>query len=254
MTISGVYVGVVTHNRLRPRTHALRYRIFNLYLDLDEAPALSRKNRLFGFNRPGLLSFYERDHGDGSDRPLKAQIEDRVRSAGLDAGGPIRIMAMPRVLGRAFNPLTLFFCHDAEGALTAIVHQVNNTFGKRHFYVLPVTTLGVIDQTAAKRLHVSPFMAMDHRYDFRLTEPADRFTVNIKVMRDKEVWLTASFEAGRRPFTDAQLFKAWFAHPLLTLTVVGGIHLEALKIWLKGLKFRPSPAPDPETLSVRRAR
>jgi len=254
MTASGVYVGVVTHNRLRPKTHALRYGVFNLYLDLDEAAALSRRTRLFGFNRPALLSFHERDHGDGSDRPLKAQIEAKVAGAGFAIGGPIRVMALPRVLGYAFNPITLFFCHDAAGALTCVVHQVNNTFGKRHFYVLPVTTAGVIDQTAAKRLHVSPFMTMDHRYDFRLTEPADRFVLNIKVMRDDEVWLTAGFNADRRDFTDAQLLKAWLAHPLLTLKVIGGIHFEALKIWLKGVRFQPVPTPDPETLAVRRPR
>ena len=129
MTVSGVYVGEVGHRRLKPKTHTLRYRIFNLYLDLDEAPGLSRRSRLFGFNRAALLAFHERDHGDGSNRPLKAQIAARVADAGFETGGAIRVLALPRVLGYAFNPITLFFCHGPDGALNAIVHQVNNTFG-----------------------------------------------------------------------------------------------------------------------------
>jgi uncharacterized protein len=254
MTVSGLYVGEVSHRRLKPKIHALRYRIFNLYLDLDEAGALSARSRLFGFNRRALLSFHERDHGDGSGVPLKAQIEARVRRAGFAAGGPVRVMALPRVLGYAFNPITLFFCHDEQGSLTAVVHQVNNTFGQRRFYVLPAPAEGVIDQTAAKSLHVSPFMAMDHRYDFRLIEPGDHFVLGIRVMRGDDLWLSAAFDARRREFRDAELLKAWLAHPLLTLKVTSGIHLEALKIWLKGVKLQRAPKPDSETLVVRRLR
>jgi hypothetical protein len=248
MTASALYLGRVTHRRLTPRTHALAYRIFQLYLDLDEAEGLCARSRLFGFNRPGLLSVHEADHGDGTAGPLKAQIERKVAAQGFATGGAVRMLALPRVLGYAFNPITLYFCHAADGRLTAVVHQVNSTFGERCFYVLPAGE-GVIRQGADKRMHVSPFMEMDHAYRFRLSQPAERFDLAIEVVRGETVFLTAGFNAERRAFSDAELLKAWLRHPLVTLKVIGGIHWEALKLWLKGVPLRGAPkAAHPEVI------
>lgn len=240
MTASAIYEGRVTHRRLRPRAHALAYRIFQIYVDLDEASALSGKSRVFGFNRPRLLSLWERDHGDGSDTPLKSQIERMAAAEGFETGGPVRLMTLPRVLGYAFNPISLFFCHAADGRLSAVVHQVNSTFGERCFYVLPAGE-GVFRQTADKRMHVSPFLEMEHAYHFRLREPGERFDLAIEVRRGETVFLTAGFNAERRPFTDAALMKAWLRHPLVTVKVIAGIHWEALKLWLKGVPLQGKP-------------
>jgi DUF1365 family protein len=220
--------------------HALRYRLFQIFLDLDEAPALGAGSRIFGFNRAALLSFREGDHGDGSDAPLKAQIEARVEAAGLKAGGAVRVLCLPRVLGFVFNPITVYFCHDGGEALSAVIYEVNNTFGNRIFYVLPASGQP-IRQSVAKAMHVSPFMDMDLDYDFTLGRPAEGFGITIRVARDGELVLTASFHGRRKPFTDAALLRAWAGHPLLTLKVVAGIHWEALKLWRKGLKFRTNP-------------
>jgi DUF1365 family protein len=241
MTASCLYIGEVTHKRMRPKVHALRYRLFQTFLDLDEAKALSDASLVFGFNRARLLSFYERDHGDGTATPLKAQIEARVRAAGYATGGPVRVLCLPRVLGFAFNPITVYFCHGPHWALTALVYEVNNTFGDRTCYVLPAQDGAVIEHTTPKAMHVSPFMDMDHDYDFLLNEPGDRFSLAIHVRRDDQLWLTAGFSGERRPFTDPALLAAWARHPLLTLKVVAGIHWEALKIWRKGVKYRPKP-------------
>lgn len=238
MTASALYVGDVTHKRFRPRVHALRYGIFQIYLDLDEAQALSDASLVFGFNKTRLLSFFEHDHGDGSTTPLKTQIEARVAAEGYATGGPVRVMGLPRVLGFVFNPITLYFCHRPDGRLSAMVYEVNNTFGDRTTYVLPVSGSTVTEHSAAKAMHVSPFMDMDHDYDFLLHEPDEKFLLSIHVRRQDVLWLTASFAAQRRPFTDRALLAAWTSHPLLTLKVVAGIHWEALKIWLKGVGYR----------------
>lgn len=242
MTVSGLYMGKVTHRRLRPKVHALAYRVFQLYLDLDEAEGLSAGSRLFGFNRPALLSVWERDHGDGADGSLKRQIELKAAAAGFAVGGPVRMLCLPRVLGYVFNPITLFFVHGPDGALTSVVHQVNSTFGERCFYVLPARGGAPIRQAADKRMHVSPFMEMDHAYAFRLSEPGERFDLSIEVRRGRDVFLTTGFNAERREFTDAELMKAWLAHPLLTVKVIVGIHVEALKLWIKGVPLRGAPA------------
>jgi DUF1365 family protein len=223
--------------------HALRYRLFQIFLDLDEGPPLGAASRIFGFNRPALLSFRETDHGDGSEGPLKAQIEARVEAAGLAAGGAVRVFCLPRVLGFVFNPITVYFCHDAAGALSAMVYEVNNTFGNRTFYVLPAAG-ETVRHRAAKAMHVSPFMDMDLDYDFALDQPGDKFGITIRVARGEELLLTASFHGRRKPFTDGALLRAWASHPLLTLKVVAGIHWEALKLWRKGLKFRSNPHAD----------
>lgn len=240
-TASALYRGIVTHRRLTPKVHALTYRLFQLLVDLDEAQALSDQSRLFGFNRRRLLSLHERDHGDGSAAPLKGQIQARAAAAGFAVGGPVRMLTLPRVLGYAFNPLTLYFCHDGEGRLTCVIHQVNSTFGERCFYVLPAG-VGVFRQMAVKRMHVSPFMAMDHTYHFRLRAPGERFDLALEVKRGEEVFLTTGFSAVRRPFTDAELLRAWLRHPLVTLKVIVGIHWEAIKLWLKGVPPKGAPA------------
>jgi DUF1365 family protein len=239
--VSGVYSGLVGHSRLKPRRHALRYRSFMLLLDLDELDRLDRARGLFGHNRPALLSFYDRDHGDGSGA-LRPQIERRLAEAGLPTGGPIRILCMPRVLGLVFNPLTEIFCHAASGELIAIVHQVSNTFGERHSYLLPAAEAdGHVRQACDKRFYVSPFMDMGLTYDFDIVPPGERTSIAIRVSDTDGLMLTATFDATRKPFTDANLLEGWLAHPLLTLKVVAGIHWEALKLWLKGMKLRKRP-------------
>jgi DUF1365 family protein len=248
--MNAIYRGVVTHRRLRPRPHALRYRMFQLLVDLDEAP--KARSRLFGYDRPALLEFRERDHGDGSETPLKAQVRRRLSAAGLAADGAVRVLCMPRVLGYVFNPLSIYFCHRADEGLAAIVYEVNNTFGERHSYVLPVRPGPRVEQSCSKRLHVSPFMDMGLVYDFTVEPPDEDVAIGIHVRDADGLLLTAGFTGERRAFTDAELLKAWLAHPLLTLGVIAAIHWEAVRLWAKGMKYRPRPktAPQPNLSSA----
>ena len=146
MGASGLYPGVVTHTRLKPRRHALRYDIFMLLLDLDELETLDRDLKLFSLGRFNLTGFDPRRHGDGSATPLKAQVEAQLAAAGIAHGGPVRMLAMPRILGMGFNPLTVYYCHRPDGALSAILYEVNNTFGERHSYLIPADDAPVVKQ------------------------------------------------------------------------------------------------------------
>jgi DUF1365 family protein len=236
-----LYVGRVRHRRLRPRVHALSYRVYMLLIDLDEP--LPRR-RLLKPGPFGLMSFQPSDHGDGSGRPLRDQAIERLRGAGVS--GPIdrvALLTMPRVLGYGFNPISLYWCWRPDGALAGIIHEVTNTFGERHSYVAPAdpATGAVQRHEADKRLHVSPFMDMDMGYSFRLRAPGDRVEVLIDLKDLDGVKLTASFAGERRPLTDAALLSAWISHPLLTLKVIAGIHWEALHLWLKGIGYRRKP-------------
>ncbi|MBL8584613.1 MAG: DUF1365 family protein, partial [Rhizobiaceae bacterium] len=227
---SALYAGSVMHQRLRPRRHRLRYSMFYLLIDLDEIDAPGMRPRLLSRNRFNLFSFYDRDHGDGSGVPLRAYVERHLQAAGIETGGgAIRLLAMPRMLGYAFNPLSIYFCHDRRGEVEAILYEVNNTFGQRHSYLFPVDHHQgtAIEQSCAKRFYVSPFMDMAMRYRFRVQPPAEEFSLHITCSDGESALLVAAFSGKRRSLDDAALAKAFLAYPLMTLKVIAGIHWEA---------------------------
>jgi DUF1365 family protein len=178
---SGLYAGPVNHLRVRPRRHSLRYRIFQILLDLEELPALDRGLTLFSRGGFNLFSFHDRDHGDGGG-DLRAYVEGVLADAGIGFdGGLIQILCMPRVLGYVFNPISLYFCRRRSGDLAAILYEVNNTFGQRHSYLFPVTgASSVVRHGCAKAFYVSPFMDMDMRYDFEVAPPDEQVSTIIR--------------------------------------------------------------------------
>ena len=257
MTASALYTGEVEHLRLRPSRHALRYRLFNLLLDLDELPQLSRRLRLFGFDRAGVVSFHQRDHGAGAATGLRDWVDQQLQAAGLQTGGHVRLLCMPRVFGHCFNPLSVYFCYHPKGWLSAILYQVNNTFGQRHSYLIPVVgqeASGLVRQACEKAFYVSPFMDMDLRYEFVVHPPAGRIAVTVNVLDEAGLLLRASFAGGRQPLTDGGLMSALVRSPFLGLKVVAGIHWEALKIWRKGIRLRPRPAAPAQPVTIAAAR
>jgi DUF1365 family protein len=253
---SGLYDGAVVHHRLSPRRHRLRYRLFQLLIDLDELPVLDRRLRLFGHNRFAVFSLHNRDHLAGDRRPLRGQIEAMLSEAGIDlAGGPIRLLCMPRVLGYVFNPLSVYYCHRRGGELAAVVMEVSNTFGERHCYLIEAGPKGdVVRSGCAKTFFVSPFLGLDMTYDFRLAAPGERVATAI-VGRgpDGAPIITAAFSGQRRDLDDRKLAAAFFGHPLLTLKVVLAIHWEAVKLLAKGVRLRAKPSPPRRPVTVVRA-
>ncbi len=252
---SALYVGVVTHQRLAPTRHRLRYGMFQMLFDLDELPALSRRLRLFSHNRLNLLSFHDRDHGDGGVR-LRAWVEATLAAAGQPIeGGRILVLCMPRVFGHVFNPLSVYFCHRRDGALSAMLYEVNNTFGERHSYLIPVAEPSaageVISQSCAKAFYVSPFMDMAMTYDFRIALPGETIATTVHGKDPAgALLLAAAFTGARREISDRALAGAMVRYPLLTLKVVAAIHLEAVRLLLKGLRMRRRPPPPAATISV----
>jgi DUF1365 family protein len=224
------------HRRLRPRVHRFRYRVFSLLLDLDELPKLSRL-RLFAWNRPGLFSFHDRDHGDG--RPLRLWLDAVLAQAGIAANGPRRVLCYPRILGYVFNPLSVWFCHDRDGTLKAIIYEVHNTYGERHSYVMPCDGDDVMRHACDKDFYVSPFLSQDCRYHFRTLPPRDRVAVAIHEHEDGAPILSASFAGKRRTLSDGALLAMLLRYPLMTLKVVVAIHYEAVRLMLKGIRRHP---------------
>jgi uncharacterized protein len=253
MTVrSALYVGSVMHRRLHPRVHHFRYRAFWFLLDLDEVDALHATTRLFSHNRPNLFSLYDTDHGDGSATPLRSQVERQLREAGVDlAVGRIDLLCMPRTLGYAFNPISIYFCHQADGALVALVYEVHNTFGERHSYVIEARSeSGILHQQCRKALYVSPFMDMNLRYEFRVAAPDQRIAVGISATTANGLVMRAVLGGTRQPFSDRALIGVFLRIPAITIKVIAAIHFEAMRLWLKGLRLRSRPAPPARMTTV----
>ncbi|WP_246272997.1 DUF1365 domain-containing protein [Oricola thermophila] len=236
----GIYLGDVVHTRVRTVHHKLRYRVFAVLFDCTTLDALDRRLRLFSRNRFNLLGLYDRDHGDGTD--IASYLDDLARQAGMEGTvSRFLMLCYPRVLGYAFNPLTVYYGLDDEDRVCLVVYEVNNTFGERKTYVLPAaqSDSGTITQSCAKRLQVSPFNGPTGTYSFHLTVPLEEITVGVALRDEEGPVLKAHFHGRQAPLTDAGLLRAVARTGWMTVKVTAGIHYEALKLWMKGLRLQP---------------
>jgi len=249
---ASLYLGDVMHARLKPVGHRFTYRVMSLLIDLDRLTEADGLSFLFGVNRRALFGFYERDHGPRDGSSLRAHAERLLREHGVDLSkGRILLLCYPRVLGYVFNPLSVYYCYDQDGDLAGLIYEVRNTFGETHSYVCPVRpedrSAAGIRQTEEKAFYVSPFIAMNMRYHFHLTPPAEEVKLRIIETDADGPLLAATFAGRRRPLTTNELLADLFRLPWVMAKVIGGIHFEALRLWLKGvpLQARPQPAHAP---------
>ena len=239
MSDAVIYTGTVVHKRLRPKTHALSYRVFSMLFDLDRLDELDARCRLFSVNRGNVFSFFESDHGQGAPAGLNRHIRSLMSAGGIDLSPDGRLLALcyPRMFGYVFNPLTVYYALDGRGCMEGIVYEVNNTWGERHCYVAPVARgeTGVQAQQAQKRMHVSPFASPQGSYGFRVTDPGDQLTVGVHLCDADGALLKTHFTGKAQPLTDRVLASLLWRYPLMTWKVIAGIHWEALRLWIKGV-------------------
>lgn len=244
---AALYPARVAHRRLIAPFYRFVYRVFYLLLDIDRIDEAARPLRLFSYNRFNLLAFHDRDHGDGRPGALRCWAEEVLGGQGIALdGGRIRLLCMPRLLGFGFNPISLWYCEHRDGSLRAVIAEVRNTFGEKHSYVLASGGAALpydFPQEKDKCFHVSPFFDLVGRYRFQLGEPGERLRVVIHESREGMPILDATLAGERLALTDAALLGQVLRMPLMTLKVVGAIHWEALKIWLRGARFHRKPEP-----------
>ncbi len=243
---SCLYTGWIRHRRHHPRVHDFRYRLVLAYLDLDELDLLDRTVRPFSLNRWNLWSFFDRDHVDGRPGSTARKVRRLLAHHGIAFdGGTIRLLTQCRVLGYVFNPISLYYCRDADGALAAVVAEVSNTFGERHLYLLDGRQRAAAGANArfraAKAMHVSPFLAMDCTYDFTLAPVGERLGVGIVQHEEGRHVLDAQLRGRRTPLTTRTLTGALLRYPFVTVQTIAAIHAEAARLYLKGIPFRRHP-------------
>ncbi len=250
---SSLYATRIQHRRKRPKVHKLNYSAFYLLLDLDELDSMHRSLKWFSYNSFNIFSLYDRDHGPGSNEALRPWVEQQLEKADIDfEGGRIQLLCLPRILGYVFNPISVYYCYHRNGELMAVLYEVSNTFNQRHTYLVTVDENDgeTLKHSCDKRLYVSPFIENHGRYEFSIKRPADELYLHIRQTDDDGPLIDAWINGTRKFISDRNLLATLVKHPLLTLKVIGGIHWEALQIWLKGIGLvtRPEPPTQPVTI------
>ncbi len=241
-----IYFGGVMHARLRPRRNTFRYRVFFMRLPLSKLDVID--TALFSVNRWNVFSFHFGDHGARDGSAPEPWIRRLLAREGVqNADGEIVLQTFPRVLGYVFNPVSFWLCHDRDGGLRAILCEVNNTFGEHHNYLLVHPEGRRIEPDdvleARKVFHVSPFCEVKGKYAFRFRSEYPSCRVNIDYDDLQGRLLLTSVWGRASPFNLAGLLRAFFFYPWMTLGVMARIHLQALKLWLRGVPYIPKPLP-----------
>ncbi|RLQ88029.1 DUF1365 domain-containing protein [Notoacmeibacter ruber] len=239
-----LYAGKVMHHRLHPVGHRFSYKVYSLLIDVDRLDEANRLSFLLGIEAPGLLSFRATDHLRKDQTDLRHQADAWFREAKPSSPLPHRwlLLCYPRMFGWVFNPISVWFGLSEDDTVQMIVYDVRNTFGGRHAYLAPVIESEIsnagIRQSSDKRLHVSPFIGPEMTYDFRVLPPGEAVKLRIHET-DREGPLFEAVFAGRQhPVTTRSLLGYLFAIPFLPFKIYAAIHWEALKLWIKGVKFR----------------
>lgn len=237
------------HRRPGPPRYRFTYRSFYLLLDIDAIDAACAATPLLSRNRFNVLSFYDADHGGHDGQNLRVWIDNILAERGINlAGGRIRLLSMPRVLGYGFNPISVFYCEHADGELRAIVAEVHNTFGEHHFYVLhddgkPLAWGTNLDKH--KQFHVSPFLRRQGAYRFRFTEPGKRLAIGIRLFDTEDdnagLRIATALTGDCIEINTRNVLKLCVRMPVMPLKVVAAIYWQAFKLWIRGARFHRKP-------------
>ena len=251
--VPAIVTGQVIHRRSRPVANAFAYPAFYLRMPLSNLAALPARG--VAWNRGGLISFHDRDHGPRDGTPLATWMRQLLTQEHIEADGEILLYAFPRMLGFVFNPVSFWVCHKASGSVAAVLAEVNNTFGETHHYLLanpggePLRSGETL--TARKVFHVSPFCDVKGHYTFRFHFGPGRWLARIDYFDgDGESALLETHVCGEEQVLTAATARGlvwryrWF-----TLAVVARIHWHAVRLWVKRVPFFSKPVPPESPLT-----
>jgi uncharacterized protein len=236
---SSIYTGTVIHKRFKPKIHSFNYKVFSLFIDLEELDLMHKELKLFSYGKFNIISFFNNDHGPRDGSSLKNWVLQNLKKNNIETEGvQIKLLCYPRILGYVFNPLSVFYVYDKNSELISILYEVKNTFGEQHVYVFKTKkNQNLIQHVCKKKFHVSPFIEMDCVYFFRLLKPSNKISVIIDLNDQEGKILYASQNGIKSDLNNKNLIKSYLKHPLMSFKIIFAIHFEAFKLWTKGIKF-----------------
>jgi DUF1365 family protein len=249
MIKSALYEGSVRHRRFRPRANMFQYRLFFMFLDLEELPTLFDIHPLWSYQRWNVAYFRRKDHFGDSSVTMDTAVRDLVQThLGKRPAGPIRLLTHLRYFGYCFNPASFYYCYDASDMrVETIVVEIHNTpWGERHCYVFGDNqNEHTVDHWRRYRFnkifHVSPFIDMDVQYDWRFRAPGDIIRVHMIDIEKGKKLFDASLMLKRQPISHKELTRVLMKYPLMTMKVTTMIHFQALRLLLKNTPFFTHP-------------
>ena len=236
---SCIYNGQVIHKRFKPKEHFFKYKVFSLLLDLSELSLLDKELKIFSYNKFNILSFYDIDHGPRDGTSLISWVKENLNNNNINSNEiKIKLLCYPRIWGYIFNPLSIFFVYDKNSKLISILYEVKNTFGEQHTYVFKIDKDNqLFEHSCKKKFHVSPFIEMNCLYYFKILKPTDKLSVVINQNDDSGKLLFASQDGLKNELNNKNLMISYISNPLMSFKIIGAIHFEALKLWIKGIKL-----------------
>ncbi|MBX3464975.1 MAG: DUF1365 domain-containing protein [Planctomycetes bacterium] len=241
---SGLYFGTVRHRRFDAVRHAFTIRLYLAFLDLDELEPAFARRWWWSARRPAPMWFRRADYFGPPQVPLAEAVRDAVAArTGERPTGAVRVLTNLRAFGYVFNPVSLYYCHDRDDRLVAVLAEITNTpWGERHHYVVAADGRGgPLRATFAKRFHVSPFQPMEQVYRWALTPPGERLAVHMQNAAAGVKVFDATLVLQRRPWSTRHLLAAALRHPWMTAKVILAIHWHALRLWCKRAPFHVHP-------------
>jgi DUF1365 family protein len=230
---AALYDCTITHARAAPVANVFTYGSYQWLVDLDHLP---RPRGPLGL----LAGFAARDHLGDPGRSIRANVDEFLRTRGVEAPGRVLMLAHARVLGYVFNPLTVFWCYSADGTLACVIAEVHNTYRQRHAYLVRTDDRGRAQ--AGKELYVSPYHPVDGHYQLSLPAPGEKLSLSVTLHRPNGHRFVATVQGEGRPATRSALLRAAVRYPWSTVTVSARIRWQGIKLYARGLRPEPRPA------------